>query len=370
MLPDKFSVEIEYKNTQALLTSSAKFWEEMHSLPTAHVPDFFSHPDALHSWITMAPNDAKFVVSKLKHGGETKGVALFSLYFRRLGVLGSEKTLTLLRSGNPEIDKIWPEYVQPRCEKNLEHLTQAWWQETLKLTNCHLLEVKSIPAKWVVLAGDGHPSQVWLERVCKSSAIQLSGALSWTSSIRRQNRQTEQYADTHLGGCLQLEEVSPSNYQRVLEQHQQWHIGKWANTQTPSALTSPYFTRWLYRLLARTAAPMAKMYRAYTREQTVGICIILDSKPWAGFYLASLLPQPSNHWHIGTWLHCRIAELLKSSGDYLLYDFMDGESEYKSILGNHSTCFVDATWFNKNHWRSQLQIWLIQALKRGSIINN
>lgn len=371
MLDDKFIVEVKYTNTQALIRGEEKFWEEMHSLPANMSPDFFSHPDALQAWLSTTPHDTKFVISRIKQNSATEGIALFAIYTRKLGHFWSEKTLSLLRSGDPELDQCWPEYVQPRCKDFVLPLIQSWWQETLRLTNCHLLEVKSVQERWLTLcSNDNDIDNMWIERKCKSAERTLTLPLNWSKKIQRQLRQTETYAKVHLGNTLQLEEVLPAYYQDILWQSRQWHINKWNNTETPSALLSPCFNAWLSRMLERSSIPKARMFRASTGPQTVGICIILDSKPWAGFYLASLLPQDSNHWHIGTWLHCRVAEIFQADNGYDTYDFMDGDSGYKHALGNHSVNFLDITWFNRFHWRSRLQMWLIKRLLGGNIINN
>lgn len=330
------------------------FWDRWDSLPPMFPESFFTESTIVRAWLKNIPDDLYIFISEVFINGNVAGVCLFGKKKEKIKRLFKCEMLTLLRSGNEDADQTWPEYVMPRCLPELVPLWSEWMLNVINAAHVDAVVTEVIPVTW----GDD-----WLQQsrkltsvktnIERGAALDLRGQLVFSSSIKRQLKQTARYAQEKYNAPLSLHEVHDIEKQDIVMRHNAWHRKKWAGTSTPSGFENPAFFSTIKEWMKSDAI---KVFVVEVDGQVLGFNIVLTQGEWAGYYLSSLLPEESNHWHVGVWMHVHIAQHLQREG-YSFYDFMAGNARYKTQLVKHSGFerdYARFTWFDSKKLKSKL----------------
>jgi hypothetical protein len=341
-------------NVTDVVFQDADFWSRWDSLPPMFPESFFTESAIIRAWLKNIPDDVYIFISEVFMDGNVAGVCLFGKKKETIKRFFKCEMLTLLRSGDDDADQTWPEYVMPRCLPELVPLWSEWMLNVIKAANVNAMITEVIPVTW----GDE-----WLQQsknltsvktnIERGAVLDLRGALVFSSSIKRQLKQTTRYAQERYNSVLSLHEVHDIEKQDIVMRHNAWHRKKWAGTSTPSGFENPSFFSTIKEWVKSDAI---KVFVAEVDGQVLGFNIVLTQGKWAGYYLSSLAPGESNHWHVGVWMHVQIAQCLQREG-YNFYDFMAGDARYKTQLVKHSGFerdYARFTWFNSKKLKSKL----------------
>jgi hypothetical protein len=360
---------VKYKAIE--LINDALFWQRWTALPTPHSQRFFATETVLKSWISGLHPSEELWLSCVYDVNDTSelivGMAIFGEFLDKIVRHIPCKTLTLLRSGDERHDQIWPEYVMPRYEVSYGISLSHWWAETLRQTGCVKMESHVLPVSWLKEWSKAAPEglKLGLENIENGYARTLtSEPVSFGRSIRRQCKQTEVFAKAKSGFPITLAELRGDDALLAMEHASKWHVEKWSATETPSGFENEAFVN---AIRAWVETSDVRVFVARFGELMVGLTIVLDAKPWAGFYLACMPKMESNHWHGGVWMHTQIIDLLSQEG-YTCYDFMAGEARYKKQLSDYTEPYARGVWVSTETLLGKLTWTLISPSLSGNII--
>jgi hypothetical protein len=338
---------VKYK-AQELLNDTL-FWQRWSALPTPRHQSFFATESVLKSWISGLHPSKELWLSCVYDVHDTSelivGMAIFGEFTSKIVRHIPCRALTLLRSGDDRHDQIWPEYVMPRYESSYGISLGHWWSETLRQTDCVKMDSHVLPVSWLKEWSQNAPKglKLGVENVENGYARTLmSEPVLFGSSIRRQCKQTETFSYSKFGSPITLVELRGNDALLAIGHASKWHSEKWRGTETPSGFDNEAFVDVISTWIKTSDA---RVFSARCGENMVGLTIVLDTKPWAGFYLACIPKIQSNHWHCGVWMHTQIICLLSKEG-YTCYDFMAGEARYKKQLSNHTETYARGVWVN------------------------
>jgi len=341
------------------------FWVLWETLPSLYEQNFFVSKTFVINWLKSMPGD-KLVVTSLMINSKD-GLCAIGLFFETVDKIKRVmklKTLNLLRTGDDKLDKVWPEYLMPRCKVEHEFNVGDWLQETLNEIDADCVKISSTPVAW---------GKVWVEKASiRTRAFSYNETKGYcrtlpftdvSPSVRRNVSQTERYSKSELFGDLNLKLSTDHNESlRLLSEE---HKKKWDDSDTKSGFNDSEFNEVLSSLLLGKSG--VRIYDAYSGDVWVGSTLILTSDKWAGFYVSGYKKFPTNKWHIGIWMHCKVMEVLSKIG-FNQYDFMAGDENYKKRLSNNELDFSDLLVLNSEKWVNGLKAPLIPPLLSGNII--
>lgn len=340
-----------------------QIWELWERIPAAYSPDFFVSSNTIKCWLESIPPSTSLVLTMLfAPDGKIAGVALFGRFRTKVAKFIPVTTLTLSRSGSGDLDQWWPEYVQPRCYPEHHEKIGWWFYQVAKQQGTVQWETEVVPASWLSAWKMNSPTSVThiFENEEGGGLVPLQSPMVFRRSIERQCRQTERFAEASMGGALSLSEVTPSERLGAIESYLHWHIEKWRGTDTPSGFENPVFKGIVARLSSSPDSGL-RVFLLQTQGVVIGMQIVLCAGCWAGFYLASLKPAPSNHWRPGIWMHTEIARALSAEG-LSVYDLMAGNADYKKMLSTDLPSFGRGVWFDTSGWWGKL---VFQLRRKG-----
>lgn len=339
------------------------FWEIWESLQSLHEEDYFIKKSVVISWLSCMPPEKEVVASLMINSEGVCAAGLFFLDVIKIKKVFRFKTLNLLRSGDEKLDKIWPEYLMPKCNVEHSHNIGDWLQETMMATKTDCVNISLIKKEW---AND------WLDRSSiRTRAVSLNNItghkaelseLNFSKSIKRQLSQVEKLAKEIDSVGLSFG-VSSDPLNSILKTAES-HEAKWAKTDTPSGFENAEFKQ---ALLSWVKNGDARIYDAFLGDSWVGSTVVITSGLWSGFYISGYEKKDSNKWNVGIWMHCRVMETLKAEGfDY--YDFMAGDELYKRRLSTKKIEFCDLLIINSEKWINAIKFPFASMLVDGNII--
>ncbi len=368
MNKDEFHFTLSARTAKELVLPEFNLWGLWDAIPTIYPEKFFSSSRAIRSWLTSLPEDQPFLLSMI-HDQEDKAVAvaLFGLSTHKVSKIFPVNVMSLLRTGESALDQVWPEYVQPRCIPELRDVVPQWYQWIMVESGVDILHTEVVPLNWIKDFSANIPAKlgVHAENIEGGGVCDLRKTLDWGRSVRRKTSQTERYAEKELSGALVLHEVTKGQCVFALDKHHHWHVNKRDSSSTPSGFRNETFRQVLEHYSFENAG--LRVFLAKSGNETVGMTVLLQEGEWAGFYLSSLMPVKSNHWHIGIWMHTKIAKALQEQG-VRLYDFMAGDAPYKDSLSDYGRQYARGVWINKKSFYGRLVCKLTRRNESGNII--
>jgi hypothetical protein len=326
---------------------------------------YFVQSHVVKAWLSSMQKNTKMIFSLMMDSHKPVGVMIlgrtqipFLRYF-------SLKALTLMRSGATEIDQLWPEYVTPRCSVDYQSEICSWFEFVSKKANVSIVMAEVVLEEWSSnIAINSKNCAIYLDKMESGGRVVFVDHEKWSPSILRQIRQTESFAKTTLGGEIVIREAFLENKMAWLHKTRHWHQNKWFGTGTPSGFDSGVFCEVIEGLNRHSSM---RVFGAFIDEKMLGTCIVLCSGKWAGFYLLSNKSYPSNHWHLGIWMHGKISELLSLEG-YECYDFMAGDARYKRQMATVMKTYSRCMFVFGNRCLSRLICLLLNIRSSGNII--
>ncbi|APD92392.1 hypothetical protein BM525_21275 (plasmid) [Alteromonas mediterranea] len=336
------------------LQASSPSWHELYQQQSQEKQRYFTSFEFITSWLLRWPVDVGVSSSFLYKNENCVGVTFFTQTKNtRLGVLKT-KTLHLCRSGVEEIDKIWPEYIEPVLAVSSQERNEVWayWlEEIMSQTGAHQMYQHVAPLDSLMSAAKHvSRSRCIIENREEGPVRFLSEHKKAASSLRRKMSQTSRRLDL-TSASMKLAK-NEEDVLRVFQKIKEWHLDKWSGTDTPSGFENTLFASTLKKELLSSlyrdgSQARARCYYIEHDGSIIGGTVLLEENSWAGFYLAGYQPFNDNHIHLGLWMHVQLIEILSSRG-MLQYDFMAGGDSYKSIFSNRNVSHARARWVKRS----------------------
>lgn len=355
------------------LQASSPTWDDLYQRQTQEKKRYFTSFEFLVSWLVQWPENVSVSSSFLYANGDCVGVTFFSETVGSTFSAIECKTLHLCRSGLEEVDKIWPEYIEPVLAVPPRERPKAWayWlEEILAQTGAHQMYQHVSPERSLTSTAEHLMSSRCLIENREDGPIRiLREDRKTSSSLRRKISQTSRKLSL-MPSALKLakdEETLLAAFEKI----KKWHLQKWEGSDTPSGFENELFNATLKQELLsslhrRDSSAKARCYYIEHEGHIIGGTILLEESSWVGFYLAGYKPFNDNHIHLGVWMHIQLIEAAKSNG-MLQYDFMAGDDAYKKMFSNSNTTHARARWVKKYTIYSCLL--LIKEKVQGIFIN-
>lgn len=351
------------------LLSNVELWSNWGDIPPLSEPSFFSDREVVLTWLKTLPLDYEMIISFLYQSEKLVGIALLGEFKEFIGRVIPVKKISLLRSGVSHFDQWWPEYVQPRLDKDSHHLWGDWMHEIIKQTKADFLDTEVVPLDWLREWEQGTVKlSLEVSNVESGGIVDLKTETKFSKSTIRQYKQTSKFSKNKWG-LLKLERLEADEIEGALSSYSFWHINKWVNTETESGFKNKHFEDVLNGLAFLKGEIGLDVYLASVNGDVLGMQVMLSKDDWAGFYLSSLHHEESNHWHLGTWMHIEIIKELKIRG-FSSYDFMAGNARYKKQLSTEIPLYAKGEWSLRFNFRSVFLRSLKKLVLSGNIIKN
>ncbi|MEG3765068.1 GNAT family N-acetyltransferase [Alteromonas sp. 14N.309.X.WAT.G.H12] len=339
----------------AYLTESRKIWERLYGRQSECFRRYFTSFIFLKNWLLFWPADRPVYSTALFADGACVGLTFFTENQERVGPLITLKTVSIFRSGSPDIDQVWPEYVEPLLVLPAEERAGAWafWLEAVfRFTGAHqIYQYVALKEKMQSVVSASSRLHCFIENEELGAICSLNTPFRPKSSVRRKLSQTSRKL-----------ELSPDNLKEVRDEHElsrvyenmaAWHSDKWKDTATPSGFDNPLFYKvWLSQMTeALRSSQCESRPRCFYIERNgeiLGATLVLEDGPWVGFYLSGFKNFRHNHIHLGIWMHAELIERMRLEGRSV-YDFMAGEAQYKAHFADRYNVHARARWVRRRH---------------------
>lgn len=328
-------------------------WNVIYSQTNDSKKRYFNSFKFVSNWLSQWPRNIPVCSSLFFKEGVCVGIVFFTESKERVGKLLPVKTVHILRSGQDNVDQIWPEYVEPVLTVDKAEQDEAWafWlNDIIKFTGAHQIYQHVSPkAHLISTAANTADLDCYIENEEPGAVCNLLSEVKLKSSIRRKVSQTERKLGidaSHL-----KEASSESDLNAIYDSIASWHQRKWQETETPSGFGNPVFYNSLRAQLQSSfesvnGVPRARCFYVEKYGELLGATVLLEDGEWTGFYLSAYKPYEHNHVHLGTWMHVMLIQKMKEQGQ-AEYDFMAGDERYKEHFADWYNTHARGRWIVK-----------------------
>jgi hypothetical protein len=315
----------------------------------AYPHSFFTSWGWLETWLQSLPSKIKTELLLGYTGEDLQTACLLSRRkTRKFGILPT-RSLALHSTGIPYYDSLYIEYngiladspsllradllqwvdAQPWDEWILPGLAESFVEASNLLT-------RPLPPGWQLRLEEKTPTYfVELEKI-RSAGMDFLKLLSANrrSQIRRSVKEYEQ----RFGEIKVQEAQNKAEAQEIFQNLVRLHQAEWQRRGKPGAFSNKYLHQFHQDLIARRFdAGEIQLLRVYTPQGEIGCLYNFLYQGRALFYQSGFAYQEENVYRPGLVSHY-FAILHNAQKETLqVYDFLAGDSQYKSSLSTNST---------------------------------
>lgn len=302
------------------------------------------------TWIESYQPSA--VVVRVSRGATLVGIGIFTLRVEYRHRLLRSRVAMLHQTGLPHQDQIWVEYNGMLALPGHEVAALAEAITTLQQTGyCDEVHASMLPSTLGLALCDrfGGAHVNWEVRGFKSTFAQsreanktVLGSLS--SNTRYQVRRSLKLYEAAYGRPTLQAAATTDQALDMFTEAGNWHKDRWPD----SGYKNPAFLTFHETLIKRGFDHgKTQLFRVVFGHHTIGVFYFLVLRKQAYFYLQGLRSEEDGKRKPGLMGHCLLMQYFLDQG-VDVYDFMGGESQYKTQLANQTTGFATVRVHNGN----------------------